>query len=469
MEHTEQNKQSKISTSTISKMGVDLLNGPIDSTLRTFAIPMAFSFLVNMLYSWIDTYFVSRIGSAAIAAIGVSEQLGFLIFNFGSGFAIGTGIIVARRIGEGNKQEANYTATQGIVTMLVFSSLLAIVLGIFLPQTLQLLGLDKDPEVYNLTKVYLFALLFGVPGNFVTFQINAIVRSSGNSVYPMIILLLTTVINAILAPLLIFGFGPISAMGMMGAGIATASAQLIGGIVSLSLILTGKSGLHLVFDRFRFDFPLIFRIIKQGIWSSLQMFAVSVSRISLFKIAAIFDPKVIVAAYTLGLKVDLFAFMSVFAVGIAVETATGQNLGAKNYNRIFAFHKSAVKQLTILLSILAIIAFLVGEQFALIFTKDPEIIDATVKYLQIACFGYIFFAFGFVNIRVISGAGATMRSMIIVASTLIGVQVPTAYALSHFTPLRETGIWIGVVISYIALTIVGYQQLKAKSWLKTAI
>ena len=208
-----------------------------------------------------------------------------------------------------------------------------------------------------------------------------------------------------------------------------------------------------------------------GEWprSSLQMFAVSVSRISLFKIAAIFDPKVIVAAYTLGLKVDLFAFMSVFAVGIAVETATGQNLGAKNYHRIFAFHKSAVKQLTILLSILAIIAFLVGEQFALIFTKDPAIIDATVKYLQIACFGYIFFAFGFVNIRVISGAGATMRSMIIVASTLIGVQVPTAYALSHFTPLRETGIWIGVVISYIALTIVGYQQLKAKSWLKTAI
>lgn len=82
--------------------------------------------------------------------------------------------------------------------------------------------------------------------------------------------------------------------------------------------------------------------------------------------------------------------MSVFAVGIAVETATGQNLGAKNYNRIFAFHKSAVKQLTILLSILAIIAFLVGEQFALIFTKDPAIIDATVKYLHIACFGYIF-------------------------------------------------------------------------------
>ncbi|MFM8455604.1 MAG: MATE family efflux transporter, partial [Ignavibacteria bacterium] len=73
-----------------SRMGVDLLNGPIDSTLRIFALPLAFSFIVNMLYSWIDTFFVSKLGSAAIAAIGVSEQLGFMIFNFGSGFAIGT-------------------------------------------------------------------------------------------------------------------------------------------------------------------------------------------------------------------------------------------------------------------------------------------------------------------------------------------------------------------------------------------
>lgn len=113
------------------RMGVDLLNGPVDSTLRIFALPLAFSFIVNMLYSWIDTFFVSKLGSAAIAAIGVSEQLGFMIFNFGSGFAIGTGIIVARRIGEGNRGEASYTATQGIMTMLVFSTVLAIILGLF--------------------------------------------------------------------------------------------------------------------------------------------------------------------------------------------------------------------------------------------------------------------------------------------------------------------------------------------------
>ena len=457
------------SQSRISKMGVDLINGPVDSSLRKFAIPLAFSFIVNMLYSWIDTYFVSRLGAAAIAAIGVSEQLGFLIFNFLSGFAIGTGIIVARRIGEGNKTEASYTATQGIVAMLVLSTILACILALLLPPTLHAMGLDKDPEVYRFTEMYLYALLFGVPGNFITFQINSIIRSSGNSVYPMSILLLTTIINAILAPILIFGWGFIPALGMKGAGFATASAQIIGGIISLIMIISGKAGLSLLLDKFRFDFPLIIRIIKQGFWSSLQMFSVSIGRIALFKFAANFNPRVTVAAYTLGLKVDLFAFMSVFALGIAVETATGQNLGARQIKRIFQFHASAVKQLTILLGFLAILSFFFGEYFARIYTSDPAIIQETVQYLHIACFGYIFFAIGFVTVRVISGAGATARSMAIVFTSLVAVQVPMAFILSRYTPLQQNGIWIGVVTSYIALTAIAYHQLRKRTWLAVNI
>jgi putative MATE family efflux protein len=453
------------------KNGVDLLNGPIDSTLRIFALPLAFSFLVNMLYSWIDTYFVSKIGAAAIAAIGVSEQLSFLVFNFGSGLAIGTGIIVARRIGEGNKNQASYTATQGIVTMLVFSTVLAVLLRLLLPVILHALGLDKDPQVFSLTEIYLSVLLFGVPGNFVTFQINAIVRSTGNSMYPMMILLLTTITNAILAPLLIFGLGPVPALGMLGAGLATAIAQLLGGIISLSMVITGRAGLKLQFRNFRPDFELIMRIVRQGLWSTLQMFSVSISRLALFKIAAGFDPRITVAAYTLGLKVDLFAVMSVFAVGIAVETATGQNLGARKIDRIFAFHRSAVRQLIVLLSALAIMAFFLSGEFAGIYTGSYEaslrqaIVGQTVNYLHIASFGYIFFAIGFVTMRVISGAGATMRSMMIVAFCLIGVQVPAAYILAHYTGLRENGIWVGVVLSYIVLTVAGFRELKGRRWL----
>jgi Na+-driven multidrug efflux pump len=102
----------------------------------------------------------------------------------------------------------------------------------------------------------------------------------------MSILLLTTIINAILAPILIFGWGFIPENGMLGAGIATAASQIIGAIISLSMIITGKAGLTLSFKDFSFDFPLLGRIVKQGIWSSLQMFSVSISRLALFTFAS---------------------------------------------------------------------------------------------------------------------------------------------------------------------------------------
>lgn len=460
------NISQKVAPKAIKSGRVDLLNGPVVPTLITFAMPLAFSFIVNMLYSWIDTYFVSRLGSAAIAAIGVSEQLGFFIFNFGSGFAIGTGIIVARRIGEGNRKLANYTATQAVISMIVFSTVISVVLYFCLEWILKAMNLQ--PDVAQLAQVYLTALLFGVPGNFITFQINSIVRSSGNAIFPMLILLLTTVLNAILAPILIFGLGPIPALGMVGAGIATASAQLIGGTVSISLLISGKTGIRFMLDKMKLDFPLIGRIAKQGIPASLQMFSVSVSRIALFKFASTFGTSV-VAAYTLGLKVDLFVFMTVFAIGIAVETATGQNLGAGQKDRIFLFHRSAIYILFVLVGILTLNVFLFGDRFATIFTNDLRIIKETTHYLHAAVFGYVFFAIGVVTTRVISGAGASFRSMTIVGGSLIFLQVPLAYILSHFTGWNQQGIWFGIVGGYVLFAIISLIELYRKKWLQVKL
>jgi putative MATE family efflux protein len=445
---------------------VDLLNGAIVPTLVSFALPLAFSFVVNMLYSWIDTYFVSRLGSAAIAAIGVSEQLGFFIFNFGSGFAIGTGIIVARRIGEGNRKQASYTATQAVLSMLVFSTTISVILYFALPWVLKAMNLQ--PDVANLAHLYLTALLFGVPGNFITFQINSIVRSSGNAIFPMLILLMTTVLNAVLAPILIFGFGPIPALGMTGAGLATASAQLIGGGISIAMLISGKTGISFLMDSMKLDFPLIGRIAKQGIPASLQMFSVSISRIALFKFASTFGTS-IVAAYTLGLKVDLLVFMTVFAIGIAVETATGQNLGAGQTKRVFQFHRAAIYILLAIVGVLALSVVLFGDRFASIFTQDAVIIRETTRYLHTAVFSYIFFAMGLVTTRVISGSGASFRSMTIVGGSLIFLQVPLAYSLSHFTNLGQQGIWFGIVGGYILFTIIAFIELSRKKWLNVKV
>jgi putative MATE family efflux protein len=448
------------------KNKVDLLSGPIDTSLRVFAFPLAISFVVHMLYAWVDTFYVSRLGPSSIAAIGISEQLIFFIFTLGGGFAIGSGIVVARKVGEGNQHKADLTATQAIVMMFLYSSFLAIFLYLMTDPVLSMMNVEG--ELAALSAAYLNAVVIGVPANYLIFQINAIVRSSGNSMFPMYMLLLGTVLNAILSPLLIFGPWIFPRLEMFGAGLATALAQILTVIVSIIALRRGYTPISITFKGFRFEWNIVKTIVRISIPTSLQFLSVSVNRLLLFTIANTFGTTV-VAAYTLGLKVDLFVFMSIFAVGAAIEIVSGQNMGAGQYERIFQYHRSAVKQLSWLMAFLGTAVFFGGEYFSMIFTTEQVIIDETVKYFRITAFSYIPFAVGIVSTRVISGAGDTLRSLRIVATILLLIQLPMAYILSMFTSLDQTGIWISILTSQVLFAFFGLYSLFQKKWMSVKI
>ena len=444
------------------KNKVDLLNGPIDSSLRVFTFPLAISFVIHMLYAWVDTFYVSRLGSTSIAAIGISEQLIFFIFTLGGGFSIGSGIVVARRIGEGNQEKADRTATQAISLMFIYSSALAVFLFFMTEPVLS--AMNVEGELAELSSQYLYAVVLGVPGNYLVFQINAIVRSSGNSIFPMIMLITGTVLNAILSPLLVFGLGPFPRLEIYGAGLATAIAQSITAVISLIALRKGITPITITFHKFRFNLQVIKTIVRISIPTSLQFLSVSVNRLLLFTMANVFGTTV-VAAYTLGLKVDLFVFMSIFATGAAIEIISGQNMGARQFERIFLYHKSAIKQLSILMMVLALLVFFGGKYFSMIFTTNPDIIDETVTYFRIIAFSYIPFAVGIISTRVISGAGDTKRSLKIVATILLLIQLPMAYLLSMYTGLDQTGIWISILFSQVLFAVFGLIALFRKKWM----
>ncbi len=442
---------------------VDLLNGPIDSSLRKFTLPLAFSFLIHMLYSWVDTYYVSRLGTEAIAAIGVSEILIFITFTIGSGFGIGTGIVVARRIGEGDQKEADSTATQAVIVMLIFSTVLALILSFLVKPALHLMQFSGRSG--ELAEIYLKAYLLGLPGTFLIFQINAIVRSSGNSVFPMIILITTSVLNAGISPLLVFGIGPFPRLEIQGAGIATALSNISGAVISLYAVKRNYTPVNFAFKGFRFNPQIILRILRIGFPASLQLMTVSINRVALITLTKTFGTTV-VAAYTLGLKLDLFVLMPIFASGTAVEITTGQNLGAKNLERVFAYYRSAIKQLAILMSLLGLMVFFFGEYFVMIFTNDKEILDTAGIYLKIVAFAYLPFSVGSISLRTINGGGGTFRSLFIIVTMLLIIQLPLAYLLSVHTSLDEAGIWTAALISQLFYAITGYYQIKKQKWIK---
>lgn len=445
---------------------VDLLNDPIDRSLRLFAIPMAFSFVINIIYTQIDRWYVSRLGDAAIAAIGAADQVAFFLFTVASGFAVGTGIIVARRIGEGNWHEASRIAAQAVVGMALVGLGITVTMLLTLDQVPRLMNLNDDvsPQV----TAYLGGLFLGYTANVLNFQLFAVVRSMGNTLYPMIVLISTTIINAVVAPLLIFGIGPFPEMGIYGAGLATAIAQTLGCVFSLWALATGKGGMKLDFSGLRLDIGLLVRIAKQGLPASLQMLSVSVNRLFLFGIVGGYGTAV-TAAYTLGLNVDLVVYMTVFAMGMSIEVITGQNLGAGKIERVYAYHRSAIKQLSILMCSLVVAVWFLGEPFVRLFSQNPDVVSVAVSYLHTTVIGYVFFAIGFATIRVVSGAGAALLSMSVIAGCLLGIQYPLALFFSHGLFWGPQGVWYAIVTSNVCFCAIALFVFRSKVWLRAKV
>jgi hypothetical protein len=444
-----------------TKRRVDFINDPIGPSLRRFAVPLAFSFIVNMVYSLIDRFYVSRLGDAAIAAIGSSDQIVFLLFTLVSGFAVGSGIIVARRFGEGDRVGASRTGTQALVGMAITSASVTAVMYLLLP-VIPLI-MQMDAEVETLSVEYLSMLLIGFTFNLMNFQMFSIVRSTGNAVFPMTVLIITVILNAIIAPFLIFGIGPFPELGMRGAGLATAISQMSGTGIALTALIRGSTNIHLDFTQFRLDGELLRRVAKQGFPASLQMLSVSLNRAAIFAIVAGFGTHV-TAAYTLGLNIDMMVYMSVFAMGIAVETATGQNLGAEQPERVRAIHRSAVRQIGLLMLILAAAVWAFGTEFVELYSRNPATVAEATLYLSFTVIGYVFFSTGLLTVRVLSGAGAAMLAMSITAGSLLGIQLPLAFVLGYYTSLGPIGVWVAVLFGYVMFTIIALLIFRSNRW-----
>ena len=440
---------------------VDLINDPIGPSLRRFAVPLAFSFIINMVYSLIDRFYVSRLGDPAIAAIGSSDQIVFLLFTLVSGFAVGSGIIVARRFGEGDRVGASRTGTQALVGMAITAALVTAVMYGLLPVIPTIMQMDTTVE--TLSMEYLSMLLIGFTFNLMNFQMFSIVRSTGNAVFPMTVLVITVVLNAIIAPFLIFGIGPFPELGMRGAGLATALSQISGTAIALTALVRGWTNIHLDFTQFRLDAGLLRRVAKQGLPASLQMLSVSLNRAAIFAIVAGFGTNV-TAAYTLGLNIDMMVFMSVFAMGIAVETATGQNLGAQQPERVRMIHRSAITQIGILMLLLAVVVWLFGMEFVKLYSQQPETIAEATQYLNITVIGYVFFSTGLLTVRVLSGAGAALLAMSITAGSLLGIQLPLALILGYGLAMGPLGVWIALAIGYAIFTLISLVIFRRNRW-----
>lgn len=430
-----------------SSLARDLTSGNLHRSIWYLAIPMALETGISNVAQVLDTYWVGRLGSAALAAVTISITFRWVINSLANGLGIGGLAVVARRIGENDDEAANHATWQAILLGIAASVLLGLLgLALAVP-LLRLMGADDRVLPLGLS---FMRIAFG--GQFtliLVWVINSLLRGAGEARLAMSVIFLATAVNVVLEPLLVFGVGPIPGLGVAGSAWANVLGYGSGLLFQCVILVRGRARIRINLRDLRPDFPLMWHILKIALPSTIQMTLRSSSRLVVLALVGFFGTFA-TAGYGVAGRVLLIALIPGFGLGNAAGTLVGQNLGARQPERaektawwVVAYNMAVVG------SIAATVAMF-AQPISAIFDPTPEVVQVSTQVLRIVAPTLIASAVGVVLGRSFDGAGNTIPAMAVNLLSLWILEVPLAYALSRWTPLGLTGVLWGRAIANIA-------------------
>jgi putative MATE family efflux protein len=444
----------------------DLTEGPIAAAIWSLTLPMMLGNIARTTFSLVDTYFVGRLGAAALTAVGVSGQILMLLSTVFMGIATASTAMVARAVGAKDQERANHVAGQSLTLTFMIAAVLTAAGYALSSDMLRLLDVTED--VVALGTGYLQVSFLGMLAALAMFMTAGILRGAGDAKTPLIIGLGAMLLNIVLDPVLIFGLCGLPELGVNGAALASVIAQVLAFVAGLVVLMGGKFGVRVTARSLIPNAATLWRMIAIGVPNTVQMSLRFLMGLVLAKIVAPFGTAV-VAAFTVGNRLQMLGFMPTFALGDASATLVGQNLGAGKPERA---QRSVLISVAIAVSIMAAAAaclFFLGRPLTRVFSRDAAVIEAGATFLRISAIGYIFAGVSIVLSRSITGAGDTVPPMFINLFALWGLQVPLAYWLSHFPRLAETGVWWAGVIASLTLALLAAAYFYSGRWKRIRI
>lgn len=430
----------------------DWTQGSIVRNLLSLAWPVMVGNSVNMLGPTVDTIWVGKLGSTALAAVGVSGMAVMIMQSLMMGLFGGLRAMVARFVGEGNYREANHVTQQAFVMGTAASAIIAVI-GIFFAEAiLQLLGVA--PDVIAEGASYMRIQFIGMITMALRFMTEGTMQASGDVTTPMKIAVVFRVFHIILCPFLVFGWWIFPAMGVNGAALTNVFSQGLGTVIALWILMTGRTRLKLSFRNFYVDLGMIWRLVKIGVPASIMGIQRNIGQILLIRLLASFGTLAI-AAHTLGQRVDMIVFMPAGGIGMGAGVLAGQNLGARKPEQAEKSGWLAVALTEALMVVFAFVIFFLPEPIVRIFNSQPELVEIASSFLRIAAVSYLIMGFGSVLMQCISGVGDTVPPMVWSMVTLWLVLLPLAYFLPKVGDLGVYGIRWAFVGEMVAAA-VGY-------------
>ncbi|MCS4433457.1 MATE family efflux transporter [Aquiflexum gelatinilyticum] len=439
----------------------DFTNISIKKAIFYLSIPMILEMVMESLFAVVDIFFVGKLGVHAVATVGLTESFLTIIYSIAIGLSMAATAIVARRIGEKKAKEASAAAFQAILVCSLFAVAVAVLGVVYAKQMLALMG--GEPEVIEQGYRYTQIIFGGNVCVMLLFLINGIFRGAGNAAVAMRTLWIANAINMVLDPILIFGLGPIPAMGLEGAAWATTTGRGIGVIYQFYILFNGKSIIKFYWDSLKMNWKTVLTIIKVASGGMGQFLIESASWIFLMRIISE-SGSVALAGYTIAVRLIIFALLPAFGLSNAAATLVGQNLGALQPGRAEKSAWLAAHLTAIFLGFCAII-FIAGAGFFIgIFNQEEGVIAVGTMGLTIICLGYVFFGYGMVMSQSLNGAGDTKTPTIINLAILWGFQIPFAYLLAKTFGFGATGVFIAIAVSHSLHAVVSTWVFNRGKW-----
>ncbi len=428
-----------------SARGRDLTQGGIAKNLVFFAIPMLLGSLVHVAYSLINAAWVGRgLGADAMAALTVSFPVFFVLNAVGQGLSLASNVLVSQAFGAKDFDRLRRVVQNSMVLTAVAGAVCLFIGYLSAGALVRVMG--TPATVAPLAISYLRWFIWTTPLMFGTFFLASVMRGAGDSKTPLYFQAGSLLITAVLDPLLIFGWLGFPKLGLNGTALATIISQAAA-ITALAWHL--RRVRHIAapdWKRVQPDWAMSLLTLRIGMPSMVQQALVSLGIVVVVSLVNRFGAHS-AAAYGIAMRIDLLAFMPSMAIGMAVSTMSGQNIGAGLHDRVRGVFRWGVLLAWMLTLPAAAMSVGVPAWLMGLFTRDMDVVATGAGYLRVCGGGYLLISIMFVANGVVNGSGRTVATTVFTLVSFWLIRIPLALALSGAMNQVE-GIWFAILLSY---------------------
>lgn len=456
--------------------GFKKLFAPIDMTVGipgkqiiAFAIPMLIGNIAQQLYNTADSVIVGQyVGDNALAAVGSASPILNLLLVLFVGISVGAGIMVSQYFGA--KQREDLSGTIGsCVTLTAISSVIIMIVGPLVSGPLLKL-LDTPDTILGWCESYLNIIFIGIVGMAYYNILGGVLRGLGDSVSALLYLLVATIVNIVLDLLFVASFD----MGVAGVALATAIAQALSAVLCFWKLLRMSDVFNFKKKYLKLHKKYAMMTIRLGLPSGLTQAIFSMAMIVVQSLTNSFG-EMFIAANVIVMRVDGFAMMPNFSFGTAMTTYAGQNVGAREFERVERGAKQGTWISMGVSAAITVMILLFGGQLMGIFTKTRELVDMSMRMMQILAVGYIAMAVTQSLSGIMRGAGDTMTPMWISLITTVAIRVPVAYGLAYLTRSEQypggrcESVFVSLLVSWTLGAVITFICYRWGKWKQKAI